>query len=1206
MGTVEKRTVETCAGLPGAHPMHTHNQPSVGRSASMRAYYGGRVHEDHPAAHSAAKSSAKAPVSMTTNTAVIESPTDPAVKSGALNVNGLDGPQRTSAASRVAYTANSRAPMPTGRKEIPTYNFNANHAAMNAQARARTSHNDYQSQRPPSDSMPLHPECASAAARSIAIHHQIATAPAPSHRVETHKYPVHSAAMAAKSVTRNDELDSGKQRVHKKATVAQDMHAQNAAQMAKNTSKTRAEVQQSGDGDTYMGTEVSKPISSIAAASYAAAKKRTNQEISTGQDLERQEIDEKARYQLRNLGMPDTITHYRQLHDGAQESFDSVPEREGGYDGRTQMNVTAAAAAVKGRKPGSYVPMTNVGQEQDVYAAERVANSYNLPAASKALKEYELSPESFARPPEGFDTQDPEQSAIARVRDMKLDVPRIRTRVQSEIGNRDGRSAAAAAHAGQYEASTQRAAAYVPPVSTLRRNRSTYGNAAAANAYAYSGVPAVVEPSAMAGQGANAALSHPRRTVTFIGDEGEVARRVQRDMSTFSSNMRTLPQRSSMDATQVAVAANRNHRASMANIDARIVADSGPLAMQTDPEELRRLEERLAAARVDDNEMLINIGGGSTISPEELEIIARRHVDPMVDELSERAAADRLAKEQQIEAKRAKKEAKEIEKARKKGGKANLLPKAHARDKEDLAEQPAALPLSVPAIAEHVQPQSQESRSISSFGNAPVGVGGVPHEPYNMPATDQDTMNHERFVDQNVAHTVELQAPTHPHPEPLRAHASGINLDVLQRVEEGDTGHVQTTEITADGGVSARPVDDDYGRTNDEQTDVAGAASFSPNNEPPAIIQESKPRVQVDDIVDEGFSTGAAAAHNHDDALGASREPAHTDATATTADGDNLDYHVSQSTHIDDGYGTASTTESNTYDGVQRPAPVEASKAANAAQNPANVGTTAAAAANTAAAEAPVSANADEFTNPQPAGMNVGGSSVGLAGAAVPMQHANPEDVLGKEKTKSPIQWIKTKLRTRRNKKASKRALEGGVAHDDLNAPGNVAMESDASALPLHPAIAPTTTSPERAIERESSEHVAPDVAVKEETRSPPPVFDETTTATKPAAAAAVSESTGLDEGAPSHATLTQTATITSDTDGVEQVVDRGTHDVDALVIGRSGTQLQGKSTATAATSGAVTKQGRSQVDEPQPSVIDHFPRATSSMTNKGAFQEDL
>ncbi|WBW75341.1 eisosome assembly protein Eis1 [Schizosaccharomyces osmophilus] len=94
----------------------------------------------------------------------------------------------------------------------------------------------------------------------------------------------------------------------------------------------------------------------------------------------------------------------------------------------------------------------------------------------------------------------------------------------------------------------------------------------------------------------------------------------------------------------------------------------GRASIASNDGDVENLHKRLSRAYIDherEETYAIDLGAGRLISPEELEAIARRNVDPMVSELAERAAQENQRKQQAIEAKAAKKQAKEEKKQRK-------------------------------------------------------------------------------------------------------------------------------------------------------------------------------------------------------------------------------------------------------------------------------------------------------------------------------------------------------------------------------------------------------------------------------------------------------------------------------------------------------------------------------------------------------------
>ncbi|EPX72027.1 uncharacterized protein SOCG_03960 [Schizosaccharomyces octosporus yFS286] len=107
--------------------------------------------------------------------------------------------------------------------------------------------------------------------------------------------------------------------------------------------------------------------------------------------------------------------------------------------------------------------------------------------------------------------------------------------------------------------------------------------------------------------------------------------------------------------------------------------------------DVEALQKRLSRAYIDherEETYAIDLGAGRLISPEELEAIARRNVDPMVSELAERAAAENQRKQQASDSKAAKKQAKEEKKQRKRDEKARKAEeKRLAKERAKFAKQ---------------------------------------------------------------------------------------------------------------------------------------------------------------------------------------------------------------------------------------------------------------------------------------------------------------------------------------------------------------------------------------------------------------------------------------------------------------------------------------------------------------------------------------
>ncbi|KAH7336536.1 putative Eisosome protein 1 [Rhexocercosporidium sp. MPI-PUGE-AT-0058] len=159
-------------------------------------------------------------------------------------------------------------------------------------------------------------------------------------------------------------------------------------------------------------------------------------------------------------------------------------------------------------------------------------------------------------------------------------------------------------------------------------------------------------------------------------DDKEQSNKIRAQMSQFSSNLSQVDEKKrQQDRENLIAAAQRNVTKSLHGMDEKVFADTGKIA----PSLLNEWEVKAhAAAQANsdtrmENHGKVHIGGGKFINQSEINLVAARNVQPVLDEINEKAEAERerqaaLKAEQETQQRKAaekkarEKEQKEIEK----------------------------------------------------------------------------------------------------------------------------------------------------------------------------------------------------------------------------------------------------------------------------------------------------------------------------------------------------------------------------------------------------------------------------------------------------------------------------------------------------------------------------------------------------------------
>ncbi|WDK11946.1 hypothetical protein CGRA01v4_03225 [Colletotrichum graminicola] len=133
-----------------------------------------------------------------------------------------------------------------------------------------------------------------------------------------------------------------------------------------------------------------------------------------------------------------------------------------------------------------------------------------------------------------------------------------------------------------------------------------------------------------------------------INDDREQSERIRREMSIFSSNLTKIDeQKRAKDREALLAAAQRNVRARLQGMDDKISAETG-MVLPSSNNDWESKAQMAALARHEStnaNKGKVDIGGGMFMDPAAVEEIATRRVQPVLDEINEKAAIERERQE---------------------------------------------------------------------------------------------------------------------------------------------------------------------------------------------------------------------------------------------------------------------------------------------------------------------------------------------------------------------------------------------------------------------------------------------------------------------------------------------------------------------------------------------------------------------------------
>jgi eisosome protein 1 len=280
-------------------------------------------------------------------------------------------------------------------------------------------------------------------------------------------------------------------------------------------------------------------------------------------------------------------------------------------------------------------------------------------------------------------------------------------------------------------------------------------------------------------------------------DDMEQSERIRQQMSIFSTNLTKVDeQKRAKDREAVLAAAQRNVRAQLKGMDDRVFNDTGklPPPRKLSEWELKAHEaaQSMHASR-NENKGKVNMGGGMFMSPEDVDAIAQSRVQPLLDEINEKAAIERERQEilrSEAEAKKRDEEKsrerdREIKEINKKI-KGNSLPAqlgifvANLRPDQEKAEE-----------KERRQKEKQELKAKKDEEKAIKA-----EEKRKSKMTDAAAVAEDHHSDHNEN---EAEPMSHVHPEPLdtTAHHDSSPTEARSPKEAGSPTHKVKTWLKA-------------------------------------------------------------------------------------------------------------------------------------------------------------------------------------------------------------------------------------------------------------------------------------------------------------------------------------------------------------------------------------------------------------------------
>lgn len=134
-----------------------------------------------------------------------------------------------------------------------------------------------------------------------------------------------------------------------------------------------------------------------------------------------------------------------------------------------------------------------------------------------------------------------------------------------------------------------------------------------------------------------------------VEDDRRQSEKIKKQMSIFSTNLSKVDeQKRAKDREALLAAAQKNVRARLQGMDEKVFADTGKLPPAKRLSEWELKAHEAAQAKHDsqnEHRGKVNMGGGMFMSPEEVDAIATKRVQPVLDDINEKAAVERERQE---------------------------------------------------------------------------------------------------------------------------------------------------------------------------------------------------------------------------------------------------------------------------------------------------------------------------------------------------------------------------------------------------------------------------------------------------------------------------------------------------------------------------------------------------------------------------------
>lgn len=130
----------------------------------------------------------------------------------------------------------------------------------------------------------------------------------------------------------------------------------------------------------------------------------------------------------------------------------------------------------------------------------------------------------------------------------------------------------------------------------------------------------------------------------IMDEDKEQSNKIRAQMSIFSSNLEQVDEKKRKEDREALIAAaQRNVTKSLRNMDERIFADTGKIApsLLSDWELKAHASAQAKSESRMENHGKVSIGGGKFIDQSEIDAIAAKNVQPVLDEINEKAAVER-------------------------------------------------------------------------------------------------------------------------------------------------------------------------------------------------------------------------------------------------------------------------------------------------------------------------------------------------------------------------------------------------------------------------------------------------------------------------------------------------------------------------------------------------------------------------------------